>query len=150
MPMIDVYAKEGTFRDRKALAKDLAAAVMRWEKVPDISLFRNNTAAFVHDLPADALSNVAGDSNYVRVQVLTPVGVLDRNKQLGVVKELTDIVAAAGGDPTLSARTWVLLTESPEGGWGVNGHANTGADLTAAARAELSAIAAQKPAKRGC
>ena len=52
MPMIDVYAKEGTFRDRKALAKNLAAAVMRWEKVPDISLFRNNTAAFVHDLPA--------------------------------------------------------------------------------------------------
>src|SRR6184192_757902 len=105
MPMIDVYAKEGTFRDRKALAKNLAAAVMRWEKVPDISLFRNNTAAFVHDLPADALSNVAGDSNYVRVQVLTPVGVLDRDKQLGVVKELTDLVAAAAGDPSLRERT---------------------------------------------
>ena len=144
MPMIDVYAKEGTFRDRKALAKDLAAAVMRWEKVPDISLFRNNTAAFVHDLPADALSNVAGDSNYVRVQVLTPVGVLDRDKQLGVVKELTDIIAAAADDPTLTDRTWVLLTESPEGGWGVRGHANTGADLTAAARAELTALAAKK------
>src|SRR5205809_4359906 len=144
MPMIDVYAKEGTFRDRKALAKDLAAAVMRWEKVPDISLFRNNTAAFVHDLPADALSNVAGDSNYVRVQVLTPVGVLDRDKQLGVVKELTDIVAAAASDPTLTQRTWVLITESPEGGWGVAGHANTGADIAAAARAELTAIAAKK------
>jgi len=76
MPMIDVYAKEGTFRDRKALAKDLAAAVMRWEKVPEISLFKNNTAAFIHDLPADSLSNVSGDNNYVRVQVLTPVGVL--------------------------------------------------------------------------
>src|SRR5207237_2101910 len=146
MPMIDVYAKEGTFRDRKALAKNLAAAVMRWEKVPDISLFRNNTAAFVHDLPADALSNVAGDSNYVRVQVLTPVGVLDRDKQLGVVKELTDIVAAAAGDPTLTERTWVLITESPEGGWGVDGHANTGADIAAAARAELTAIAAKKSA----
>ena len=146
MPMIDVYAKEGTFRDRKALAKDLAAAVMRWEKVPDISLFRNNTAAFVHDLPADALSNVAGDSNYVRVQVLTPVGVLDRDKQLGVVKELSEIIAAAAGDPTFTERTWVLLTESPEGGWGVRGHANTGADLTAAARAELTALAAKKSA----
>src|SRR5437667_12091146 len=146
MPMIDVYAMEGTFRDRKALAKDLAAAVMRWEKVPDISLFRNNTAAFVHDLPADALSNVAGDSNYVRVQVLTPVGVLDRDKQLGVVKELTDIVAAAAGDPTLTERTWVLITESPGGGWGVGGQANTGADLTAAARAELTALAARKSA----
>jgi len=146
MPMIDVYAKEGTFHDRKALAKNLAAAVMRWEKVPDISLFRNNTAAFVHDLPADALSNVAGDSNYVRVQVLTPVAVLDRDKQLGVVKELTDIVAAAADDPTLTERTWVLITESPEGGWGVRGHANTGADLTAAARAELTALAAKKSA----
>src|SRR5881398_850829 len=138
MPMIDVYAAEGTFDDKHTLARDLASAVMRWEKVPDLAMFRNNTAAFVHDLPADAISNVAGDSNYVRVQVLTPIGVLDRDKQLGVVKELTDIVAAAASDPTLSARTWVLLTESPEGGWGVNGHANTGADLTAAARAELS------------
>jgi len=144
--MIDVYAVEGTFADKHALARDLAAAVMRWEQVPNLSLFRNNTAAFIHDLPADSLSNVAGDSNYVRVQVLTPVGVLDRNKQLGVVREVTDIVAAAGGDATLATRTWVLLTESPEGGWGVNGHANTGADLAAAARAELTAIAAQKSA----
>jgi phenylpyruvate tautomerase PptA (4-oxalocrotonate tautomerase family) len=142
--MIDVYAVEGTFDDKHALARDLAAAVMRWEQVPNISLFSNNTAAFIHDLPADSLSNVAGDTNYVRVQVLTPIGVLDRTKQLGVVRELTDIVAAAAGDPTLTARTWVLLTESPEGGWGVNGHANTGADLVAAARAELTAIAAKK------
>ena len=144
MPMIDVYATQGTFRDRKALAKDLAAAVMRWEKVPEISLFKNNTAAFIHELPADALSNVSGDSNYVRVQVLTPVGVLDRDKQLGVVREVTDIVAAAAGDPTLTQRTWVLITESPEGGWGIGGHANTAADTVAAARAELAAIAAKK------
>jgi phenylpyruvate tautomerase PptA (4-oxalocrotonate tautomerase family) len=144
MPMIDVYATQGTFRDRKSLAKDLAAAVMRWEKVPEISLFKKNTAAFIHDLAADASSNVAGDSNYVRVQVLTPVGVLDRDKQLGVVRELTEIVAAAAGDPTLTQRTWVLITESPEGGWGLGGHANTGADIAAAARAEIAAIAAKK------
>jgi len=61
----------------------------------DLALFRNNTAAFVNELSADSLSSVAGDSNYVRVQVLTPVGVLDREKRLGVVRELTDIVAAA-------------------------------------------------------
>src|ERR1700694_96463 len=146
MPMIDVYAKAGTFRDRKALAKDLAAAGMRWEKVPEISLFKNNTAAFIHDLPADSLSNVSGDNNYVRVQVLTPVGVLDRDKQLGVVRELTDIVAAAARDATLTERTWVLITESPEGGWGIKGHANTGPEIAAAARAELTAIAAKKSA----
>jgi len=138
VPMIDVYATEGTFKDRKTLARDLAAAVMRWEAVPDLALFRNNTAAFIHDLPADAISNVVGNSNYVRVEVLTPVGTLDRDKQLGVVRDLTDIVAAAAGDPGLTDRTWVLLTESPEGGWGVAGHANTGADLIAAARKELA------------
>src|SRR2546427_1222825 len=137
MPMIDVYAAQGTFNDKHMLAKDLAAAVMRWEKVPDLALFRNNTAAFVHDMPADSLSNVVGDQNYVRVQVLTPVGVLDREKQIGVVRELTDIVAAAADDPTLTDRTWVLITESPEGGWGINGHANTGNDILNAARAAL-------------
>lgn len=139
--MIDVYATEGTFADRHALAQNLAAAVMRWEQVPDLALFRDNTAAFVHDLPADSIANVVGESNYVRVQVLTPAGVLDREKQLGVVKELTEIIAAAGGDPSLAERTWVLLTESPDGGWGVAGHANTGADLAQAARAEIAANA---------
>ena len=139
MPMIDVYAASGTFADPHTLARDLAAAVMRWEQVPDLPLFANNTAAFIHELEAAAISNVSGDTNYVRVQVLAPAGVLDREKQLGVVKELTDIVAVAAGDPSLSERTWVLLTESPEGGWGIAGHANTGADIAALARAALEA-----------
>jgi phenylpyruvate tautomerase PptA (4-oxalocrotonate tautomerase family) len=143
MPMIDVYSVDGTFTDTHALARDLAAAVMRWEKVPELSLFKKNTAAFIHALPAGTLSNVDGDENYVRVQVLTPAGVLDRDKQLGVVRELTDIVAAAAGDPTLVERTWVLLTESPDGGWGIQGHANTGADIAQAARSELAELAEQ-------
>jgi phenylpyruvate tautomerase PptA (4-oxalocrotonate tautomerase family) len=139
MPMIDVYASQGTFSDKHMLAQNLAQAVMRWEQVPEIPLFLDNTAAFIHDLPAEAISNAAGDSNYVRVQVLTPINVLDRDKQLGVVKELTEIVAAAAGDPALIDRTWVLITESPEGGWGIDGHANTGVDIVAAARAALQA-----------
>jgi hypothetical protein len=53
MPMIDVYSAAGTFSDKHGLAKDLAAAVMRWEQVPPIALFRSNTAAFIHELPAD-------------------------------------------------------------------------------------------------
>ena len=138
MPMIDVYAAAGIFSDKKQLAQEVARAVMRWEAVPEIPLFADNTAAFVHDLPADAMSTAASRSDYVRVQVLTPAGVLDREKQLGVVKELTEIVARAAGDATLAQRAWVLLTESPEGGWGIAGHANTQADIAAAARAVLA------------
>ena len=73
----------------------------------------------------------------MRVQVLTPINVLNREKQLDVVRELTDIVGAAAGDPTLVNRTWMLITEAGEGGWGINRHANTGAEIVAAARAEL-------------
>ena len=146
MPMIDAYATAGTFADKQRLAQDLATAVMQIEKVPDIPMFRKNTAAFVHDLPAGALSNVDGDGNYVRVQVLTNAGALDRDKQLAVVSRLTEIIAAAAGDPTLADRTWVLLTEAPEGGWGLWGHAHTNAELVGAARAQLAELAAQAPA----
>jgi phenylpyruvate tautomerase PptA (4-oxalocrotonate tautomerase family) len=137
--MIDVYAAEGTFADKHTLAQNLAQAVMRWEHVPEIPLFSDNTAAFIHDLPAEAIANASGAGNYIRVQVLTPVNVLDRDKQLGVVKELTEIIAAATGEPAYAKRTWVLITESPEGGWGIQGHANTNADIAATARAALAA-----------
>jgi phenylpyruvate tautomerase PptA (4-oxalocrotonate tautomerase family) len=141
MPMIDVYAAAGTFPDEHQLAADLAAAVMAVEQVPDIPMFRKNTAGFVHDLPAGSLANVDGDGNYVRVQVLTNAGALDRAKQLAVVRELTAIVTAAAADPSLAERTWVLLTEAPDGGWGLSGHANTNEELVALARAQIAEIA---------
>jgi phenylpyruvate tautomerase PptA (4-oxalocrotonate tautomerase family) len=140
MPMIDVYAATGTFPDTAQLARDLAAAVMTVEGVPNIPMFRKNTAAFVHDLPATALANVDGDSTYVRVQVLTNAGALDREKQVAVVRTLTELVAAAAGDPSVAERTWVLLTEAPEGGWGLWGRAHTNDELVAAARAEIAKL----------
>jgi phenylpyruvate tautomerase PptA (4-oxalocrotonate tautomerase family) len=144
--MIDVYATRGTFKDPKSLARELAATLMKIEKVPDIPMFRQNTAGFVHDLPSGALSNVNGDGNYVRVQVLTNAGALDRDKQLAVVRQFTDLVAAAAGDASLADRTWVLLTEAVEGGWGLAGHANTNAELIAAARAQIAQLQSAKGA----
>jgi phenylpyruvate tautomerase PptA (4-oxalocrotonate tautomerase family) len=140
MPMIDVYATVGTFKDPKSLARDLAETLMKIEQVPNIPMFRKNTAAFVHELPDGALSNVDGDGNYVRVQVLTNAGALNRDKQLAVVRQFTDLVAAAAGDPSFTARTWVLLTEAIEGGWGLAGHANTNAELVDAARAQIAEL----------
>jgi len=140
MPMIDVYATAGTFANPNALARELASALMKIEQVPDIPMFRKNTAGFVHELPDGALSNVEGDGNYVRVQVLTNAGALNREKQLAVVRQFTDLVAAAAGDPSLAGRTWVLLTEAVEWGWGLAGHANTNAELVDAARAQIAEL----------
>ena len=142
MPMIDIYATAGTFADPHQLAIDAAATVKSVEAVPDIPMFAKNTAAFVHELPEGSLSNVAGDTNYVRVQVLTNVGALDREKQLAVVRQLTDLVAAAAGDPSLVDRTWVLLTEAAPGGWGMWGHAHTNDEIVNAARAEIAKLQA--------
>jgi phenylpyruvate tautomerase PptA (4-oxalocrotonate tautomerase family) len=138
--MIDVYSAPGTFADKHSLAAKLAATLMQIEQVPDIPMFRSNTAAFIHELPADAISNVDGAGNYVRVQVLTNAAALDRDKQLAVVGQFTAIVAEAAGDASLAERTWVLLTEAVPGGWGLYGHANTNEELIAAARAEIAKL----------
>jgi phenylpyruvate tautomerase PptA (4-oxalocrotonate tautomerase family) len=146
VPMIDVYARTGTFADPRRLAIELAATLMRIEGVPDIPMFRQNTAAFIHELNAENFSNVNGDNGYVRVQVLTNAGALDRDKQLAVVELFTSLIVTAAGNDDLAKRTWVLLTEAIEGGWGLWGHAHTNGELVNAARAELASIAATKPA----
>lgn len=140
MPMIDIHAPAGTFKDVHALATAAAATVMRIEAVPDIPMFRQNTAVFVRELPADAISDVDGESGHIRVQVLTNAGALDRGKQLALVEQLTALVVEAAGDPALARKTWVLLTEAAPGGWGLWGHAHTNEDLVAAARAEIATV----------
>jgi phenylpyruvate tautomerase PptA (4-oxalocrotonate tautomerase family) len=137
MPMIDVYAPVGVIGDKKKLAQELAQTVMRWEKVPVIPFFTENTAAFVHELPADALSDAGGGGDHVRVQVTTNAGALDREQQLGVVKDITAQVAEAAGDPGLAERTWVALTEAVPGGWGIGGHAYTNEEIVQHVRSLL-------------
>ena len=144
MPMIDVYATAGTFTNPHQLAADLARTLMTIEGVPDIPMFRQNTAGFIHEMNASTISNVDGDSGYVRVQVLTNAGALDRDKQLAVVGQFTQLVATAAADPSLPQRSWVLLTEAVDGGWGLGGHANTNEELVAAARAQIAELATAK------
>jgi phenylpyruvate tautomerase PptA (4-oxalocrotonate tautomerase family) len=146
MPMIDVYAPEGAFEDKHELARRLAAELMAIEGVPDIAMFRQNTAAFIHELSSDAISNVDGGWDCVRVQVLTNAGGLDRDKQIAVVNRFTEVIAGAPGKPPTPERIWVLLTEAIEGGWGLWGHAHTNAELVAAARREIAQALQSSPA----
>ena len=61
---------------------------------------------------------------------------LNRDGQKQLVAEATQIVARIAGDPSQTTRTWVLLTEAAEGGWGIAG--------TAFGREEFAALAAKK------
>jgi phenylpyruvate tautomerase PptA (4-oxalocrotonate tautomerase family) len=143
--MIDVYAPAGTFPDPHQLAQELAETLMKIEGVPDIPMFRQNTAAFVHALPDRSLSNVDGDTSCVRVQVLTNAGALDRDKQLAVVGQFTELIGRAAASDAAKERTWVLLTEAVDGGWGLKGHAHTNAELVDAARAEIAELRSHQP-----
>ena len=126
MPTIDITASEDLFPTEvhRQLAEELTTALLQAEGAPLAAPFLENTAAYLHLLPADAV-HTAGTAaaRTVRVQVLTPPGALDREAQIRFVGEATDIVARLAGDPTQRSRTWVLLTEAAEGGWGVAGKA---------------------------
>ena len=80
----------------------------------------------------------ADDRRVCRGRYFRGPGALDRTKQLDAVSRLTAAVAEAAGDPTIVDRTWVQLTETYDGGWGLAGHANTNDELVALARAELT------------
>ncbi len=135
MPMIDVYAPEGLFPagTERQLADELARALLRAEGAPASGPYLHNTAAYVHVLPAAAVHTAAtAAARTVRVQVLTPPGALDRDGQRAIVADATAIVAKVSGDPGQRERTWVLLQEAAEGGWGIAG--------TAFGRAEFAAL----------
>jgi len=77
----------------------------------------------------------------VRVQVLTPVGILDRDKKLGVTRDMTRHHRGRRRRPEPGRADLVQLVESPDGGWGIDGHAYTNAEIVDATRRELGAIA---------
>ena len=127
MPMIDVYAAADLFpvgTDR-ALAAELTAALLRAEGVAEPGpAHTNNTAAYIHRMPASTVHTAATDqARTVRVQVITPPAALTRDGQRQLVKDATEIVTRIAGDPSQAGRTWVLLTEAAEGGWGIAGTA---------------------------
>jgi phenylpyruvate tautomerase PptA (4-oxalocrotonate tautomerase family) len=144
MPMIDVYAREDLFPEGvdRQLGEELTQAVLRAEGVAKPGPFHlNNTAAYIHRMNPHSVHTAATDSaRTVRVQVITPPGALRREGQKQLVKEITEIVSRISGDPTQVERTWVLLTEAAEGGWGLAG--------TAFGREEFAALAAKAAAAR--
>ncbi len=144
MPMIDVYAPADLFpadADGR-LGDELTHTVLRAEGVLTPGPFHlDNTAAFIHRLPSTAISTAnTASARAVRVQIITPPGSLDRDGQRRITAEATEIVARIAGDESQAKRTWVILSEAAEGGWGLAG--------TAFGREEFAALAARAAAAK--
>ena len=115
-----------TYHDPCGIARALDLVGERWALlvIRELLLGPKRFTQLRHGLH-DASANVLSQ----RLRELELAGLVRRRK-LGppastLVYELTE-------------RTWVLIAESPEGGWGIEGHANTNADITALARAALA------------
>lgn len=70
---------------------------------------------------------------------------LDRDKQLVAVSQLTEVIAKAAGDDGLLQRTWVMLTEAEAeaDGWGLWGRAHNNDELADVARAQIAELQAK-------
>ena len=136
--MIDVYAPSDLLpsgSDRR-IGEELTRAVLRAEGVRAPGPFHlENTAAFIHRMDPSAIQTAAqASARTIRVQIVTPPAALTKSGQKQLVQDVTAILADVCGDPSQAKRTWVLLTEAAEGGWGIAG--------TAYGREEFAALAA--------
>ena len=120
------------------LARDLGAALLRWEGAPDTGFFRSITWAHVHALPASSMQTPDGVADpHAVIEISVPDGALSERRKAGLVEETTKLVLeATGWDLEASWRVWTLIRDVPEGNWGAGGQIVRFSQLREAARAE--------------
>ena len=126
MPMIDLTVETDALDEaaREQLARDLLAALLRWEGAPDNSRSRSLAWAFVHVVDRIVVGEPTSSQPHYRVGVRTPAGALDDRRREGLIAEATALVLNAEGlspQPDDAFRVWVILDEVADGSWGAQG-----------------------------
>jgi len=123
--MIDVDIPEGVIpaSAHRQLVHDLGLALLAAEGLLAEGSMLDNIGLYVHVIRADNVGTIASSATIVRVRATTAAGRLSRQGQRQFIADATRLVARAGNDPVLTSRTWVLHTETAEGGWGMSGRA---------------------------
>ncbi|MFF5364098.1 4-oxalocrotonate tautomerase family protein [Streptomyces scabiei] len=137
MPMIRLTAPAGslTEKGRASVQRELATALLRWERAPDLPFFRAQAWSYLIELPEGAQTTAEDDEPRFLVEVTVPQGALDDERRAGLVAEATTTVLdAAGLSHDHAMRVWVLVNDQPEGTWGAGGNVIRFADLVALAR----------------
>ena len=151
MPKLDLTFTAGALTDdaKSDLARELAAAMLRWEGAPDTEFFRSITWTHVHELPAEAVYTADGQAELSQfvVDATVPAGALSDRRKTGLVEEFSKLIRdAAGLTDEDGVRVWVLIHEVPEGNWGAAGQIVRFEQLRAAAKAEREKAEAGAPA----
>lgn len=133
MPSIDVHATAGLLdaRGEQQLAEELSNIALLAEGLEPNEFLASKAWVFFHRYPeADVLAGNGKPAGKVaRIQILTSYGRLSVAARSNLIRETTEILCRIVGDPTQAERTFVLLCDQSEGGWGLAGL--TGAPLVA-------------------
>lgn len=125
MPSIDVYAAAGLFSEQgeQTLAKELGKAALRAEGLEPTPFLLAKSWIFFHRYPESAVRTGTGTvaAGAIRIRILTPYGRLGAQARESLIREVSEIVRRVVGDPAQLERTFVLLGETAEGGWGLAG-----------------------------
>ena len=130
--MIDVYVVDETFEQAQAgeLLARLTEALLRWTDAAEIPLARDNAGAFLHRLPSTSVMAGGRPAKVARIDVRLPEVVLSTiERRAGFIRDANEIVQGLSGADGDRIRTWVTVSNTVDGGWGMNGHALTNADL---------------------
>jgi len=140
MPKLELTIPDSSLSEhaQQDLARDLGAALLRWEGAPDTEFFRSITWAHVHALPAASMQTPGGVADpHAVIEVSVPAGALSEKRKAGLIKEVTELVLeSTGWDPEASWRVWTLIRDVPEGNWGAGDQIVRFQQLREAAMAE--------------
>ncbi|MGW2935468.1 tautomerase family protein [Streptomyces sp. NPDC001156] len=137
MPMIRLTAPTGSLTDegRKAVQRDLAEVLLRWEGAPDTPFFRAQAWSYLIELPDGAQTTAHDEEPRFLVDVTVPEGALSERRKAGLVEDAArTVLKAAGLAPDDALRVWVLVHEQQDGTWGAGGAVVRYADLVALAQ----------------
>jgi phenylpyruvate tautomerase PptA (4-oxalocrotonate tautomerase family) len=140
MPKLDLTIPADALSEesQQGLARDLGAALLRWEGAPDTEFFRSITWAHVRALPAESIQTPDGvAAPHAVVDITVPSGALSDRRKAGLVDETTKLVLdATGWGADAGVRVWTLIHEVPDGNWGAAGQVVRFEQLREAAKAE--------------
>lgn len=143
MPIIQLTLPTGVLDDitLRDLQKTLAATLLKWEGAPDTAFFRAQAWCLIDEVPAGRFLALEDDLPRFRVDVTVPEGAVSQRRKDGLVKEVTELLAAAAGLPGAEAlRVWVLIHDQPEGTWGAGGTVIRFRDLKAKAQPSAAKV----------
>ena len=130
--MIDVYAPEGAFSAENAaeLLQRLTNCLLKWTDASDIPIARDNAGAFLHFLAPANVTAGGVPSTAVRVDVTVPQVVLSTlERRTGFIADATAIVGDLSNRGDDAGPTWITVSNTADGGWGIGGRSMTNAEL---------------------